>query len=153
MRAPRAWPAVIVVLAAACSSGAASHAAGPTAPATAAPLPAMTLATTAAPTTTTTAAPATTTVALAPVSSPLAAADALLGAWRAGDRQAAARVATPDAVAALFAGPPRAYSDRGCQDPLNGASACAFGAGSGLIQLQTINVPAGWIVESVTVNS
>jgi len=101
----------------------------------------------------TTAAPTTTTPALSPQPTPLAAASALLAAWRAGDRAGAGRVATPAAVAALFAGAPQAYTDRGCQDPLNGTSACAFGAGSGLIQLQTLNVPAGWIVQSVTVNS
>jgi hypothetical protein len=87
------------------------------------------------------------------VGSPDAAANALLAAWGRGDRVGARRVATTDAVATLFFYPPRPVSDRGCQDPLNGRAACAFGVGSGLVQLQTVTaLVGGWYVESLTVN-
>jgi hypothetical protein len=87
------------------------------------------------------------------VSSPDAAANALFAAWKHGDRVGARRVATADVVATLFFYPPRPVSDRGCQDPLSGQSACAFGVGGGLVQLQTVMALAGgWYVESLTVN-
>jgi len=104
-------------------------------------------------TTSTTAAPATTTTeALTPQPSPDAAAKGLLNAWRRGDRVGALHVATTAAVDALFAAPAEPYSDRGCQDPSSGNSACAFGIGNGLAQLQTGSLAGGWIVQSVTVN-
>ncbi len=89
-----------------------------------------------------------------PVGSPDAAAGALFGAWHAGDRAAAGRVATPSAVATLFFYPPGSFSDRGCQDPISGQAMCAFGVGSGLVQVQTVMALAGgWYVQSLTVNS
>jgi hypothetical protein len=88
-----------------------------------------------------------------PVASPDAAANALFAAWERGDRVAARQVAAADAVATLFFYPPRPVSDRGCQDPLSGRAACAFGVGSGLVQLQTVMaLVGGWYVQSVTVN-
>jgi hypothetical protein len=90
---------------------------------------------------------------LVPVASPDVAANALFAAWERGDRGAARRVATDDAVATLFFYPPKPLSDRGCQDPLGGRSACAFGVGGGLVQVQTVMaLVGGWYVESVTVN-
>ena len=85
--------------------------------------------------------------------SPDAAANALFAAWEHGDRVGARRVATADAVATLFFYPQTPVSDRGCQDPLNGQAACAFGVGGGLVQLQTVTaLVGGWYVESLTVN-
>jgi hypothetical protein len=146
--ARRGGPLLALALLAACNSSG-----SPPSPTTAAPPPAAS-STAAPPSPTTTVAATTTTEALVPVGSPDAAANALLAAWRQGDRVAAGRIATPDAVAALFfALHPQSFSDRGCQDPLAGRSACAFGVGAGLVQLQTVMALAGgWYVESVTVN-
>ena len=139
----------LVTLIAACSGGGSA-----TPPSTAPPERSTTVAPAATTSTSsTTAAPATTTTeALTPQATPDAAAKTLLDAWRRGDRVAALHVATPAAVDALFASPPQTYSDRGCQDPSSGNSACAFGVGNGLAQLQTASLAGGWIVQSVTVN-
>ncbi len=140
----------LVTVIAACSGGGSA-----TPPSTAALEPSTTMAPgTTTSTSSTTAAPATTTTeVLTPQATPDAAAKTLLDAWRRGDRVAALHVATPAAVDALFATPPQTYSDRGCQDPSSGNSACAFGVGNGLAQLQTASRAGGWIVQSVTVNS
>jgi hypothetical protein len=139
--AGRGAPVIAVALLAACTSGSAKPAA--TTP-TAAPGHSVT---SAPPSPVTTADP------LVPVASPDAAANALFAAWGRGDRGGARRVATDDAVATLFFYPPRPVSDRGCQDPLGGRSACAFGVGGGLVQVQTVMaLVGGWYVESVTVN-
>ena len=142
----------LVTLIAACSGGGSAPQ-----PSTAPPGRSTTVAqvttTSTSSTSSTTAAPATTTTeALTPQATPDAAAKTLLDAWRRGDRVAALHVATPAAVDALFATPPQTYSDRGCQDPSSGNSACAFGIGNGLAQLQTSSLAGGWIVQSVTVN-
>ena len=142
----------LVTLIAACSGGGSAPQ-----PSTAPPGRSTTVAqvttTSTSSTSSTTAAPATTTTeALTPQATPDAAAKTLLDAWRRGDRVAALHVATPAAVDALFATPPQTYSDRGCQDPSSGNSACAFGVGNGLAQLQTASRAGGWIVQSVTVN-
>ena len=81
------------------------------------------------------------------------AATALFDAWRRGDRHGALQVATQVAVDTLFARPPQADSDRGCQEPLNGQSSCAFGVGGGLVQVQTVTLAGGWVVQSVSVDA
>jgi len=129
----------VVALAVGCSSGSSVPTTTTTTPVTA---PA-----TAAPTTTTTS----TTVTLAPQPSPDQAAQALLGAWRAGDRGVASRVASASAVAVLFGQPPQGTPDRGCQDPVGGSSNCAFGlANGGLLTLHASMVPSGlWLIDGV----
>jgi hypothetical protein len=113
----------------------------PTTPSSTTPSP-----TTAAPTTSTT-------VALIPQETPDLAATALLAAWHDGDRHAALVVAVPPAVTALFAQAPEAFSDRGCQQPLNGAASCAFGLGgdAAIAQVQTVSLAGGWVVQAVSI--
>ena len=140
--AGRGAPVIAVALLAACTSG--TTKAGTTTPAAS---PRHAVASVAPPSPVTTADP------LVPVASPDAAANALFAAWERGDRGAARRVATDGAIATLFFYPPRPVSDRGCQDPLSGRSACAFGVGNGLVQVQTLMALAGgWYVDSLTVN-
>jgi hypothetical protein len=112
-------------------------------------------------TTTTTAGTTTTTVytASAPQTSPDAAGNLLINDWAQGNRAAAASVATPAAVSALFAA---AYPgsglaiDRGCGDT---PVVCSFGPPGGadpsdaLYQLTMAQTPAGWYVSSVMVES
>jgi hypothetical protein len=95
----------------------------------------------------------TTTEALIPQLTPEVAAKALFTAWGQGDRVGALHVATVEAVATLFAQAPQPFSDRGCQEPLAGHSACAFGVGAGLVQLETVTLAGGWVVQSVVINS
>ena len=143
MRAHTAHPAVvaIVVLLTACGGGGGGGKSTPSAT-TNPPSPSPSTATQ---TTTTT-----TQVSQIPQASPDAAAVAVLNAWRAGDRAAAARVATPTAIATLFAQPPQGFSSRGCQDPLAGRSACSFGIGGGLVDVNTVTLAGGWLVDGVT---
>jgi len=111
-------------------------------------------ATTTAPTTPITPATAPpTTVALIPQETPDLAATALLTAWNAGDRHAALVVAIPSAVDALFAVPPAAFSDRGCQTPISAIASCAFGIGdeAAIAQIHTVSLDGGWVVQSVSV--
>jgi hypothetical protein len=139
--AGRGAPVIAVALLAACTAGTAK------APSATPPTSVRGQVTTASPSSPTTADP------LVPVGSPDAAASALFAAWARGDRAAARQVATGDAVATLFFYPPRPVSDRGCQDPLGGRSGCAFGVGSGLIQVETVMaLVGGWYVDAVTVN-
>ena len=94
----------------------------------------------------------TTTIALIPQETPDLAATMLLDAWENHDRHAAAQVAVPSAVTTLFAYPPQSISDRGCQNPIATQSMCAFGLGaSSLIQLVTVSLAGGWVVQSLTV--
>jgi hypothetical protein len=146
--------AAAVGLAACTSASTPSHGAtpstatGPTAtgPTTAGPTITGPSPTTVAPTTTTT-------VALIPQETPDLAARALLNAWHDGDRHAALVVAVPTAVMALFAQAPEAFSDRGCQQPLNGAASCAFGLGgdAAIAQVQTVSLAGGWVVQAVSI--
>jgi len=73
----------------------------------------------------------------------------LFAAWRAGDRVGALKVASAGAVATLFAQAPQPYSNRDCQTGIDGRSYCAFGVGSGLVQLLTVYVDGGWLVQSL----
>ncbi len=140
-----------LVLALAACSGRSSRSAPLPAPTTGA-APSVTTATTArvppTSTTTTVKKPA---VDLIPQETPDLAATALLAAWTRGDRHAALQVAAEAAVDVLFARPPQTSSDRGCQQPLNGASSCAFGlAGdTGLVQIRTVTLAGGWVVSQV----
>jgi hypothetical protein len=98
----------------------------------------------------TVAATTTTTVALIPQETPDLAATMLLQDWQNHDLHAAEQVAVPSAVATLFAQAPQAVSDRGCQNPIATQSNCAFGLGaSSLIQLQTVGLAGGWVVQTV----
>jgi hypothetical protein len=107
--------------------------------------------TTATTTTSTTAAPTTTTtlpLPAAPRPTPREAVDAFLGSWRFGDRAGALAVAEPDAVEVLFAVPPEAPEDRGCNEPPPGSpTACVFRLAAGELQVRTAEIPGGFIVD------
>lgn len=117
--------------------------------------PAPTSTTPAPPPTTATTTPGatTTTVALIPQETPELAATALFAAWRDHDRHAALVVAVPAAVDTLFGQPVASSSDRGCQQPLDGRSSCAFGIGgqAAIAQVQTVTLAGGWVVQSVVI--
>ena len=149
------------VTAAACGTSQAS--APPTQPTTTA---APTTTTTAAPTTTTTAttlpAPTTTAPVVPPAPQPSAeiAANALVGYWATGNRATALRVATPDAVATLFAVPypPGLAINGGCTSafpPL----ICTYGPPGGgptnaaIYQVYVTQTPAGWYVSKVQIET
>ncbi len=151
----------LLALAAVTSCGRGGGAAAPTEPTVVASAP--TTATTRAPTTETTVAPdttATTTTAprpSAPRRSPAAASGALIAAWEAGRRSAAASVATGAAVATLFttpyAGEP--LNNRGCSS--SRPSVCSWGPYAGASPadaLYQVTVEAdgpSWYVSSVVV--
>jgi hypothetical protein len=101
--------------------------------------------------TTTTTAPATTTTAVG--ADPQGYAVALYNAWKAGDRVAASRVASPDAVNQMFAtpyqaqpssnGPVDPYSFQGCQGAA-GSMICTWQAsGIGTITMRVRNTTGG----------
>jgi hypothetical protein len=113
-------------------------------------------------TSTTRKAPATTTtVALpaAPQPSAEAAASALVSSWATGNRPQALSVATPAAVATLFAAPYTAglAIDRGCNS--NIPIVCTFGPPGGspptdpLYELGATALPNGWYISSVQINN
>jgi hypothetical protein len=112
-------------------------------------------------TSTTHKAPATTTtVALpaAPQPSADAAASALVSSWATGNRTQALSVATPGAVATLFAAPYTAglAIDRGCNS--NAPIVCSFGPPGGsaptdpLYEFTATGIPTGWYISSVQIN-
>ena len=150
----RVW--VLVGLLAVGTSACGSNAtAVPPTPATAAP-PSASPATTAAPTTTLPAPP--TTVAYqpaAPQATASAAAGALLQAWGRGDRSAAASVAAPAAVAALFVDPGRTLQARGCSDgaaPITCSYADRSSANGHFYEIDAVQTPTGgWYVGSVEI--
>lgn len=89
-----------------------------------------------------------------PQTSAAAAASSLLAAWLRGDRDAAAAVASPAAVASLFAFPGRTLQARGCSDgqlPLT----CSFAdrsASGHFYEVDATQTPSGgWYVVSVEV--
>jgi hypothetical protein len=152
--------AVLGVTATACSTPkATSPTTAPTT--TAASTPIQTIPPASSTTTTTTAAAPTTTAAVvppAPQPSAEAAADALVSYWSSGNRTTALRVATPQAVATLFAVkyPSGLAINRGCTDafpPL----ICTYGAPGGgpvnapIYQLYETQAPGGWYVSSVQI--
>lgn len=114
-------------------------------------------ATTAAPTSAATAPPSTVYAPTTPQPSPDSAAGALINDWSTGNRAAAAAVAAPPAVAALFAQPyPAGYLQaRGCTDPSANPGTCTYAnreSGS-LYEIEVTHLPAGWYVSSVSVES
>jgi hypothetical protein len=117
-----------------------------------------TLATTPRPTTTV--APTTTTTALPPnpQPSPLAAATAFIGAWKKGDRTAAATVATATAVAALFATPytNQTVVSRGCSAEFT-PRVCSYGPGAGgsgpLFEIDLTPSGSNWYVSNAVVEA
>ena len=100
------------------------------------------------------------TTAYAPVTpepSAPAAAARLVATWQAGDRVSAAEVASPAAVASLFAVPPKGLQARGCSDgapPVDCTYADRAGAGAGLYDF-SVGAAAGghWYVVAVTVET
>ena len=102
----------------------------------------------------------TTAVALpvAPQSSADAAASALVSKWATGDRAAALTVATPAAVATLFAAPYTAglAIDRGCSTSFT-PIVCTFGPPGGaspndpIYEILAVQAPGGWYVSSVKI--
>jgi hypothetical protein len=90
-------------------------------------------------------------VQLVPARSPEEAANALLQAWRAGDRSAAARVAESSAVDALFAHPPGSTQGRGC-DEATAERNCVYRLGNGLVRLGLAQSGSGWIVNQVDIS-
>jgi hypothetical protein len=94
----------------------------------------------------------------APQPSPDAAANALVGYWASGNRTTALRVATPQAVATLFAVayPSGLAINRGCTSAFP-PIICTFGAPGGgpvnapIYQLLETQAPGGWYVSSVEI--
>ena len=86
---------------------------------------------------------------LIPQDSPGTAATTLFRAWSTGNRRLAGQVATPAVVDALFGRPATDVSNRGCQDPVGGQASCAFRAGDGLVQVHTVTLAGGWVVDSI----
>jgi hypothetical protein len=95
----------------------------------------------------------------APQASPAAAAAALVSAWEVGNRTTAATVATPEAVATLFA---VAYPGAGLAIPRGCSAAflpivCTYGPPGGaspndaIYELKVSTLPAGWYVSSVQI--
>ena len=79
-----------------------------------------------------------------PFTTPDAAVMAFVNTWRHGDRAGAAHVATPDAIASLFAVPPptSAFDFRGCNSGLGGMSSCIYRVGaSSALSIQLRDVP------------
>lgn len=116
--------------------------------------------TTTAPTTTI---PPSTTVGVPPAPQPTAdgAANALISSWASGNQPRALSVATPGAVATLFANPYHSGSavDRGCNGAA-GSVTCAFGPPGGasptdpLYSLTVTQAPTGgWYVSEVAVRT
>ena len=142
--------AVAAALLAGCGS---SRPAASPAPATTSPAAPST---TAAPTTTTTVDPSTPPPDPQPSASQASA--VFMGGWMAGDRARSATVATPAALATLYAtayaGQP--LNDRGCTDAFP-PIVCTWGpyaGGSGAIyQVQLTQQASGWYVSGVTVLS
>ena len=116
--------------------------------------------TTLAPATTTTTASTTTTVAVppAPQPTPDAAAAAFIAAWKKHDMAAAARVATPVAITALFATPysNQTVQSRGCSVEFV-PRVCSYGpfaGGSGpLYEIDLTPAGSAWYVSNAIVET
>jgi hypothetical protein len=111
--------------------------------------------TTAAPTTATTPAPTVpTTVAQVPQPSGPAAVDALLAAWRAGDRTAALTVADPAPVDTLFGIAPETGQARGCNSgAVNPTITCVFRLQAGELSVRATPRGGGFVVDFVILGS
>ena len=144
-----AGPAVL----SSCGGSGSAPGAGAQAPSTS-PVPASTTSTTTAPTTTVD--PNTPPPAPQPTSEQASA--AFINGWMAGNRARSASVATPAAVATLYAtayaGQP--LTDRGCTDAFPPIECTwgpyAGGAGS-IYQVQVTQAANGWYVSGVTIDS
>ena len=82
--------------------------------------------------------------------------NALLSAWRAGDRAAALTVAEVAAVDALFAIAPEQGEDRGCNVPPPGVGAstyCTYRLAAGQLQVRAADRPGGFVVDQVILGS
>lgn len=119
-----------------------------------------TSATTAAATTTTPPSSSTSTTVYTPASpqsTPDNAAAALISDWASGSRAAAAKVAAPAAVAAVFSQPyPYSYMQpRGCTAPGTTPGTCTYAnrQSGALYEIGVTRYGSGWYVSSVTVES
>lgn len=92
------------------------------------------------------ASPAPPPVTTEPAATPETAASSLLSAWRAGDRAAAAKVASPQAVDFIFGLEPGSTQSRGC-DQVQALRDCAFRYGDSLLRLKIGQSGDGWIVQ------
>jgi hypothetical protein len=98
---------------------------------------------------------ASTTVAAAVASfpTPSAAGEALFGAWKRGDRQAAGAllVAPPAELDKLFMAPARgaAAKNRGCDDGAFGTASCFFANGQGGVNVTLTPGGGGWQITSI----
>lgn len=107
----------------------------------------------------TTALPSTTTtppLVQTPQPSGRAAIDAVLDAWRNGNRDAALLVASPEAVDALFAVPVESTQDRGCNSGnVNVNIQCVFRLPSGELQVRAAPTldGSGYLVDFVILGS
>jgi hypothetical protein len=106
-------------------------------------------------TTTTTTAPTTTTDPIVPAGSASDAARAFVNAWRNGDQGAAAAIAVPAAVQAVFAaGEPGRVEDRGCNTPpVPGPVLCVYRTAAGELQVRVQPRPDGWFVDQAIVSA
>ena len=86
--------------------------------------------------------PTVTGAAIAGAATPEAAARALLGYWLAEDNAAAQSVATPDAVAQIFAEPPGDPTFKECA-PDGALFVCSFERGEGGVAMTVQTVPPG----------
>jgi hypothetical protein len=92
------------------------------------------------------------TVPTASCTTPTLAARAIVDAWLAGDRTAAGRCATPDAVAMLFAHPGHGagWTFQGCDGPDPGVPVCTFAYPGGVGRLTLHGTEAaGWSIDNV----
>src|SRR5262245_39424892 len=106
-------------------------------------------------TTTTTTAPTTTTTdPIVPAGSASEAAAAFVSAWRNGDQGAAAAIAVPAAVQAVFAaGAPGRVENRGCNTPpVPGPVLCVYRTAAGELQVRVQPRPDGWYVDQAIVS-
>jgi len=110
--------------------------------------------TTTAPTTTTTIAPTTTTLPIVPAPSAAEAANAFIAAWRNSDPGAAASIATPEAIDAVFrAGDPGRVENRGCDTPVEGPVLCVYRTAVGEVQVRVQPRSDGWFVDQAIVSA
>ncbi len=139
----------IAALAAATGCGGGSGTAATTTAPTTAP-------TTVAPTTTRPTTPVPTTKPYSPTqpqTTPDGAAALAVQYWADGDRAGAAKVASPSAVAALFAihFPTGELQARGCTDPSTSPGTCTYRnlATDGIYEIGVTHIATGWYVSSV----
>jgi hypothetical protein len=89
-----------------------------------------------------------------PEPSPDDAAYRLISAWSVGNRAEAAAVAAPGAVAALFAlpYPGDSLQARGCSEGFSPAD-CDYRDGDRLLKIYATQLPRGWYVSSIVLES